>query len=132
MQCNQFRVSWVSLNSQPPLLKSLRQSTIMKIDDFQVSVRPRLELHSTQWLLKLGMGYILLQTEGRVLNESRNFLQATLSTEFVALLPLILFQKTFYDTDAVYAHPSYRSTVRASAPMRVSQESRLFPLNVDF
>ena len=45
------------------------------------------------------MGYILLQTEGRVLNESRNFLQATLSTEFVALLlPLILFQKTFYDT----------------------------------
>ena len=58
-----------------------------------------LELHSTQWLLKLGMGYILLQTEGRVLNESRNFLQATLSTEFVALLlPLILFQKTFYDT----------------------------------
>jgi hypothetical protein len=40
LQCNQFRVSWVSLNSQPPLLKSLRQSTIMKIDDSQVSVRP--------------------------------------------------------------------------------------------
>ena len=46
------------------------------------------------------------QTEARALNESRNFLQASLSMEFVALLPLILFQKTFYDTDAVYAHPS--------------------------